>query len=295
MVLRVERTDFRMSTKQFIAAATGSRVGFVRQFLGCVDRAEKLDVGAIKGYWWNGILYATCLAACPFLFLLDFDSIALRVMFIALFLWSLWFLMDRFFDGYKTRDFDKQLDQWGMDRLRHWEAAFPELGPFYKANGIHSLGASLFEHDLIQQWVWMQRKISPRVHAPAPPPPSKPVANDEPVLVPLRSAMALVDGWRVASYWFVALGVLAGVIVGAMVIMALIPELGSLREGPTPAHWVVIVAGALAVVLGLIPFHAYPDCPVVSEAELRKMREMGVPLEVVERTKDQVLIVKELD
>lgn len=283
-----------MSIKQFIAAATGSRVGFVRQFLGSVDRAEKLDVGAIKAHWWRGILFATCVAACPFLFLLDFDGIPMRVGSIAVFMWSIWFLLNRVFDGYNTRDFDKQLNQWGMDRLRHWETEFPALGPFYKANSIHTQGASSFEHDLIQQWTWRQRKISPRVHAPAPPP-SKPVANDEPVLVPLRSAMALVDGWRVASYWFVALGVLAGVIVGAMVIMALIPELGSFRDGLTPAHWVVIVAGALAVVLGLIPFHADPDCPVVSEAELRKMREMGVPLEVIERTKDQVLIVKELD
>ena len=74
----------------YFSAALGRREGFIAGYLGHVDRGEKLNTDAIKGRWWNGVLLASCMAACPFLFFISFEeSMALRGAFVVMFLWSI--------------------------------------------------------------------------------------------------------------------------------------------------------------------------------------------------------------
>lgn len=138
-----------------LSVILGKREGFLSGYLGHVDRAERLNTEAIKSDWWYGILLASCMAACPFLFLVRFESMTLRVVFIVMFLWSIWFLCNRVFVGFRGSDFVKAPPP---KVLGLWETEFPAVTPFLRANDIHSHGCSEFEFELVRQWVSVQRR-----------------------------------------------------------------------------------------------------------------------------------------
>lgn len=81
--------------------------------------------------------------------------------------------------------------------------------------------------------------------------------------------------------------------IGAFLIMILIPELGSMKNGLQPVHLVALVPGIIAVGIGLTPGKKPQRIPSLTEAEIDAMKTaMGLPADLVERTKSQVLIVR---
>lgn len=82
--------------------------------------------------------------------------------------------------------------------------------------------------------------------------------------------------------------------IGAFLIMILIPELGSMKNGLQPVHLVALVPGLIAVGIGLAPGQKRQLIPSLTEQEIEAMKTtMGIPAELVERTKSQVLVVRD--
>lgn len=118
--------------------------------------------------------------------------------------------------------------------------------------------------------------------------------DSTPVLVTLRSAIALRQTAVSISYKLSAMCLLGGIMIGAFLIMILIPELGSMKNGLQPVHLVALVPGLIAVGIGLAPGQKRQLIPSLTEQEIEAMKTtMGIPAELVERTKSQVLVVRD--
>lgn len=121
----------------------------------------------------------------------------------------------------------------------------------------------------------------------------KNIQDSTPVLVTLRSAIELRQNAIRISYKLSAMCLLGGIMIGAFLIMILIPELGSMKNGLQPVHLVALVPGIIAVGIGLTPGKKPQRIPSLTEAEIDAMKTaMGLPADLVERTKSQVLIVR---
>lgn len=87
---------------------------------------------------------------------------------------------------------------------------------------------------------------------------------------------------------------LGGIMIGAFLIMILIPELGSMKNGLQPVHLVALVPGIVAVGIGLTPGKKPQRIPSLTHQEIESMKTtMGLSAELVERTKAQVLVVRD--
>lgn len=122
----------------------------------------------------------------------------------------------------------------------------------------------------------------------------KQTKDSTPVLVTLRSAIALRQNAIEISYKLSAMCLLGGIMIGAFLIMILIPELGSMKNGLQPVHLVALVPGIIAVGIGLMPGKKPQRIPSLTHQEIESMKStMGLSAELVERTKAQVLVVRD--
>lgn len=122
----------------------------------------------------------------------------------------------------------------------------------------------------------------------------KQTQDSTPVLVTLRSAIALRQNAIEISYKLSAMCLLGGIMIGAFLIMILIPELGSMKNGLQPVHLVALVPGIIAVGIGLMPGKKPQRIPSLTHQEIESMKStMGLSAELVERTKAQVLVVRD--
>lgn len=122
----------------------------------------------------------------------------------------------------------------------------------------------------------------------------KQAQDSTPVLVTLRSAIALRQNAIEISYKLSAMCLLGGIMIGAFLIMILIPELGSMKNGLQPVHLVALVPGIVAVGIGLTPGKKPQRIPSLTHQEIESMKTtMGLSAELVERTKAQVLVVRD--
>lgn len=117
--------------------------------------------------------------------------------------------------------------------------------------------------------------------------------DSSPVLVTLRSAIALRQNAIKVSYKLSAMCLLGGIMIGAFMIMILIPELGSMKNGLQPVHLVALVPGILALGVGITPGVKPQSVPSLTSQEVEAMKTtMGLSAELVKRTELQVHIVR---